>query len=93
MSLSMGQITLTNTGTQFGVLTPGGSVTMMSVTAASTIYVGQLAGTLLTSSNGFPLVTGQPPVTFTLPPTSQPAVMYGLSSGTTVLGYAFTSNS
>jgi hypothetical protein len=88
---NMGQFTGTSAGgTLFGVLPPGGTVTLSSITASGTMYVGLVAGTLLTSSNGFPVVTGQPPVVISNPVTAAPLPMYAISSGATgVLGYVF----
>lgn len=92
MATAMGQITLNNsTGVMFGVLAPGSTVTLTSVTATSTCYIGQQGGTLLTANNGVPVVSGGAPYVISLPLTAQAQTLYALGSGNNVMAYQFES--
>jgi hypothetical protein len=93
MALSIGQETLTNSGgSQIGVLAPGCSCTLTTITAAATAWIGQVSGTLLTTTNAYPVATGGT-LSMSLPVTSQPSPVYGLgSAATVVIAYVFESN-
>jgi hypothetical protein len=90
MALSLSQVTVTTAATPLGVLSPGSSVTLAVPGAGQAVFIGESA--TVTTTNGFPVFTGGPQITLSLPVTSQPATLYGIVAGTTqTIGVAFAS--
>jgi hypothetical protein len=92
MSLSLSQVVVGTSAVPLGTLTENSSVTIAVPGSGQTVFVG--TASTVTAASGFPVTSGGPPVTFTLPAASTPAVLYGIVAGTTqATGLAFATTS
>lgn len=87
MALSLGQITSSASAQQFGVLTEGNQLVVTATTA--NCFIGTSSS--VTTSTGFLVATGGPPIEITLPPMSAAVPLWVIGT-TGVLSYAITSN-
>lgn len=89
MSLTLSQISVTTAPALVGVLAPGASFTCQPA-GTTPVYLGNSSAVTTASGYG---CTGGFPQSFTLPPTSTPATLWVVGSGSTSLGTAFVSAS
>jgi hypothetical protein len=91
--LAMYQVVSGTTATMVGVVPPGGAAVFQPPpSGSSAVAIG--VGTLVTTTNGFPLYAGGAPVFINMPITSAPATIYAISTSTTAaIGVAFINGS